>query len=117
MKKSFKCLLLKKKNAQKTRLEPDCRIFCDDAISFLKKQKGTRFDLVFLDPPYASSLIDEALTLLAERGLIKDTSYIVCESDSFDFLSDKNAERYEIYKSMKHGVAHVLILKSREGSL
>ena len=103
-----------KKNIEKAKLENNCRVFCDEALSFLKKQSNVRFDIVFLDPPYASRLIDEALTLLAEKKLIKDTSYIVCESDSFDFLSENNAKRYETVKSMKHGVAHILILKATE---
>ena len=106
-----------KGNAQKTRLFDDCSIFCDDALSFLKKQRDKGFDIVFLDPPYASDLINKALLLLVENKLVKSTSYIVCESDSFDILSKENLEKYEIVRKMKHGVAHILILKCAEGVL
>lgn len=102
-----------KKNVQKTRLE-GANVFCTDSISFLKKQSGEeKFDIVFLDPPYASELINESLAVLFERKLIKETSYVVCESDRFEFLNAKNAENFEVIKTMKHGIAHISVLKLR----
>ncbi|MBO5715894.1 MAG: 16S rRNA (guanine(966)-N(2))-methyltransferase RsmD [Clostridia bacterium] len=100
-----------KKNIQKTRLE-GANALCTDSISFLKRQNGTeKFDIVFLDPPYASELINDALSLLLERELIKETSYIVCESDRFEFLNEKNQSNFEVIKTMKHGIAHISVLK------
>ena len=88
---------------------------CEDSISFLKKQSGIeKFDIVFLDPPYATNLIDEAVSLLFERDLIKETTYIVCESDRLDILSEENSDRFETIKTMKHGIAHILVLKMRK---
>ena len=103
-----------KKNVEKSRLNDGCVVLCEDSISFLKKQSGIeKFDIVFLDPPYATNLIDEAVTLLFDKELVKETSYIVCESDKFDILSEKNASRFEVIKTMKHGIAHISVLKMR----
>ena len=55
--------------------------------------------------------IDEALKLLFDKKLVKKTSYIVCESDRFDILGVENSQKYDIIKTMKHGVAHVSVLK------
>ena len=113
--KSKSAIEIIKKNAQKSKLSDACRIVCDDSLAFLKKQNGdTRFDIVFLDPPYASDLINQSLDILSQRKLIKNTSYIVCESSNFDFLSENNAKKYEIVKKVKHGIAHILILKCSE---
>ena len=102
-----------KKNVQKTRLE-GANILCTDSTSFLKRQSGVeKFDIVFLDPPYASELINESLTLLFDGELIKETSYIVCESDRFEFLNTQNSEKFEVIKTMKHGIAHISVLKKR----
>lgn len=108
-----------KKNIAKSRLADGCVPLCEDSISFLKKQNGAvLFDIVFLDPPYASDLINESLNLLFDKKLIKNTSYIVCESDTFDILSIENSEKYDIIKTMKHGVAHISVLKvKREATL
>lgn len=104
-----------KKNIEKSRLADGCTALCEDSLSFLKKQSGIeKFDIVFLDPPYATNLIDEALGLLIERDLLKKTSYIVCESDRFDILGEMNYNRYEVLKTMKHGIAHISVLKVRE---
>ena len=103
-----------KKNIEKSRLGDGCIALCEDSLSFLKKQSGVdKFDIFFLDPPYATNLIDESVGLLFEKQLIKETSYIVCESDRFDVLSEKNSDRFETIKTMKHGIAHILVLKMR----
>lgn len=101
-----------KRNIKKSRLDENCIALCEDSISFLKKQNGAvLFDIVFLDPPYASDLINEAVEILSSKKLIKDTSYIVCESDRFDILNVENSKKYDIIKTMKHGVAHISVLK------
>ena len=104
-----------KKNIEKSRLSDGCIAICEDSLSFLKKQSGMeKFDIVFLDPPYATKFIDEALNVLFDKNLLKPTSYIVCESDRFDILNENNYNRCEIVKTMKHGIAHISILKMRE---
>ena len=104
-----------KKNIEKSRLSDSCIAICEDSLSFLKNQSGAeKFDIVFLDPPYATNLIDEALGLLFDKQLLKETSYIICESDRFDILGEMNYNRYEAVKTMKHGIAHISILKVRE---
>lgn len=100
-----------KKNIEKSRLTDGAQTFCEDSISFLKRYKGEPFDVVFLDPPYATNLIDDALKLLFDRKLLKQRSYIVCESDRFEILGVENSQNYDIIKTMKHGIAHVSVLK------
>ena len=103
-----------KRNIEKSHLNDGCVAVCEDSISFLKKQSGVeRFDIIFLDPPYTSDLINEALNVLFDKSLIKESSYIVCESDRFDIMSEKNISRFEIIKTMKHGIAHISVLKMR----
>lgn len=103
-----------KKNIQKSRLNEGAVVLCEDSLSFLKRQNGAeRFDIVFIDPPYASNLIDESLKLLFDKKLVKNTSYIVCESDRFDILGVENSQKYDIIKTMKHGVAHVSVLRPK----
>ena len=104
-----------KKNINKTGLTSGAFATCEDSLSYLRRQDGTRkFDVVFLDPPYATALIDEALSLISSRELVTADSYIVCESDRFEILGLENSQKYDIIKTMKHGVAHISVLKLRK---
>lgn len=59
--------------AQKVRLLPS------DAMLFLSGCRE-KFDLVFLDPPYAGTLLEEALKRIAEIDIVSENGIIVCES-------------------------------------
>ncbi|HEY8123004.1 MAG TPA: 16S rRNA (guanine(966)-N(2))-methyltransferase RsmD [Myxococcota bacterium] len=64
-------------------LEARARIVGRDAVSALRALAGAgeRFDLCFVDPPYASGLAAETLALLAEGGLLAERAVLVAESD------------------------------------
>ena len=56
-------IALIKRNAQKTRLFDRCRFLVSDYRNYLRKARGrAKFDLVFLDPPYALRALPEALS-------------------------------------------------------
>lgn len=99
-----------KKNAEKTKLSADCTIMLSDWKETLRRSSGKKFDIVFLDPPYSSGLIPEVLKSLYQH--LKPTSIVVCESDQD--ISDRIDCRYEIKKTVKYGVAHVMLLKIKE---
>ena len=106
------------KNAEKTRLADKCKIYCTDSFDYLKRNKGEKFDIVFIDPPYALKLVEKSLQLLIENDNLKPTSLVVCESAESDvFTSDSSVkEKLEIFKSGKYGVAHVNIFTPKGGN-
>lgn len=104
-----------KKNAEKTRLSEKCEIVCGDSLDYLKKCFGRKnFDMIFIDPPYASDLINASLLLISEGRLTYPTSYIVCESGREDILDSKSLENFEVIKKAKYGAAYILILRPAE---
>ena len=111
--KSRDAVAIIQKNANATRLADRCTILCSDGMEYLKRERGVGFDIVFLDPPYASSLIKNALeTLLAQR-LLKAGSFVVCESDKEDVFGGDEAlkSHFDIVKQSRYGIAYVTILK------
>lgn len=96
-----------KKNAEKARLMYGCKIMQSDWKETLRRTRGEKFDIVFLDPPYAMNVIPKVLDELLES--LKSTSTVVCESGND--ISDSISKKYEIIKSAKYGVAYVTILK------
>lgn len=104
-----------KKNTAKTRLE-GAEIVCADSMNWLEgaAKRGLSFDIVFMDPPYAEKLLPRCLEKLFRGNLLKSTSLIVCESGAQEdlFCGDEAlADRFDVIKSTRYGVAYVNILK------
>ena len=104
-----------KDNAKKTRLENQCDIYQGDYKVFLQRLRGRCvFDLVFLDPPYAQSLVPQALFELVEHQMLAKGAKLICETASPDdvFGVDQGlSEHFEILKQTRYGIAHVTILQ------
>ena len=105
------------KNAEKTRLLEKCKIYCNDCFDYLRKNKGEKFDIVFIDPPYALKLAEKSIEALVENECLKPTSLIVCESAEQTVFSETSElkEKFDIYKSGKYGVAYVNIFVPKGG--
>ena len=67
-----------RRNLKAAGLYASAHVLTTDAMLFLERGRE-RFDLAFLDPPYASGLLPEALARLAPQ--IDPGGTVVCESD------------------------------------
>lgn len=56
----------------------EARLVQSDSIAFL--EKGEKFDVVLLDPPYATNLLDKALKTINSVDILTDGGIIMCES-------------------------------------
>lgn len=60
-----------------------------DAIAWLRGHGETRFDLIFLDPPYAQGAVPEAIRAIAEGRMLSPDGIVVAETDrSFENAAD-----------------------------
>ena len=101
-------------NIEKTKLSPYCQLFNSDVKDFLRVMKGKkRYDVVFIDPPYALRAVVPTLKALLEGEMLKSSSIIVCESEEADIFESDAAfgEKFEIIKRAKYGMAHITIVK------
>lgn len=106
-----------RKNAEKTRLLDRCTIITTTADAYLGRCYGEKFDIVFLDPPYAGGLLPRTLALLLDSDALKPTSKVICESGSPDdvFGADSAlASHFSVIRSAKYGAAYLTILKLSE---
>ena len=78
-----------------------------DASSYLTRP-GDRFDLVFLDPPYASGLLLPVLAMVAP--LVNDGGIIVCETN--DALPPpERIDRFTVAKTYRFGQTYVWLYR------
>lgn len=61
--------------------EKQCKIFNCDYLAALKKLSGNKFDLVFLDPPYATDFGESALKFMLENDMLNDDALVIFEHD------------------------------------
>ena len=57
-----------------------------DSISFL--QRGEKFDIILLDPPYATNLLDKALEIINSVDILSEGGIIMCESGREKLMPD-----------------------------
>lgn len=75
-------VVAKKLEQEKTRLGADeVRIHCQDGILFLQMSTPGAVNIAFLDPPFGSGLMDEAIAILEERQWLADGALIYLETD------------------------------------
>lgn len=67
-----------KENLKKTKLDQKASVFQSDYLRFLSTTRE-RFDIIFLDPPYAENFIENALRKISEIDILTEGGIIVCE--------------------------------------
>lgn len=100
-------------NVKKTHFENFSTVITSEFSASLKKLSGKeRYDIVFVDPPYASDCLIKALKCLVEYDLLNEGAIIVCESGKEDIFEgdDKIKESFQVKKTSKYGVAYITIL-------
>ena len=71
-----------------------------DALAYLRS--GEKFDLVFLDPPYASGLLEQALTDIAAFDICRQHGIIVAEHPA-DRSLPAPAAPYRVRRTYRYG--------------
>ena len=67
-----------RENLQVCGLTDSAIVRSGDAMAYLKS--GEKFDLIFLDPPYDTGLLDKALANVVQFDILAEGGIIVCES-------------------------------------
>ena len=72
-----------------------------------------KYDLIFLDPPYATNLLEKSLKKITEFDKLNTGGIIVCENSSADALPDFR-EPYRKLKSYRYGRIFITIYTKYE---
>ncbi len=86
-------------------------VVVQSAINFLRHPATNKFDLVFLDPPFDSDLLAQAMPLLVENGWLADGALVYVEQ-----ASKKDPEQppksWQVYKEGKAGYCRYTVYKT-----
>ena len=110
--KSKDAIEIIKKNVQKTHMEESVQILNVDFEACLDKVKNQKFDIIYLDPPYATDYISKAIRKIIGNEIITNESIIIVETDDETRILEeiKNTE-VQIVDKRKYGRATIIFLK------
>ena len=85
-------------NLKLTGLADRARVVNGDALSYLAGA-GERFDIVFIDPPYADRLWESAISAIYRFDILANHGIMVCESPAERELPDLPApySKHRVY--------------------
>ena len=108
-------------NVEKTHFTDMCAILSNDWKPVLRRLAGReRFELIFLDPPYAGGFLPKVLAKMLEWDLLAEGGIIVFESAAEGDVFGGNEElknQFTIRRVARYGAACVTILEKGETSL
>ena len=67
-----------KDNLKKVRFDQQASVFQMDYLRYLSTARE-KFDIIFLDPPYAEKSLENALQKISEIDILSDDGIIICE--------------------------------------
>lgn len=100
-----------KKNIQKTHLEEKTCVYNMDFRQCLNELAGKKIDLVYLDPPYKTNFIENALELILNLDLLSEDSLIIVETDDKNVIDRINNQYLKKIDIRKYGRALVAFIK------
>ena len=97
------CKLIKE-NLRRAKLEENARVVRSDYLSFLNSCRE-KFDMIFLDPPYAEIFLENSLKRITEIDILQSGGIIVCERPlgkelSLDFDGYSRSKDYKYGKTL-----------------
>ena len=106
-----------KANARKTGFFDASHFLVSDYRNYLRKAAGKeKFDIVFIDPPYAERIAVDAMMRVIAAEMVKRGTIFVLESEE-DLSADERlaCDDFTVIKSKKYGRAFVSILRYEPG--
>ena len=102
------------KNLQETKLLDKAQIICSDYMEALNKiaNQNIKFDIIFLDPPYKTNYLENAINTIVKNELLKQDGIIVLETDDENKIENiKKIENIEIYDKRKYGIVNIVFVR------
>ena len=90
-----------RENVNSTGFADQSTVIQGDALAFLSRCRE-KFDLIFLDPPYGSGLLEKAMELITTIDIVSENGIIVCENGSNSGWPVV-AEPYRMQKEYRYG--------------
>ncbi len=96
---------LVRENLAATGLGDRASVVCGEALAYLRSVRE-RFDVIFIDPPYAAGLWESALSAISQFDILSDHGIIVCESPAQREMPER-VGRCVQYRTYRYGTVKI----------
>lgn len=104
-----------KQNVQKTHFEEKVEVYNMEFTKLVERLQNQKFDIIYIDPPYATDLIKISLEKIIEYELVNENTKIIVETDDETrILNQIEKMDVEITDKRKYGRATIIFLKYRK---
>ena len=104
-----------KQNVQKTHFEEIAEIYNMEFTKLVERLQNQKFDIIYIDPPYATDFIKISLEKIIEYKLVNENTKIIVETDDETrILNQIEKMDVEITDKRKYGRATIIFLKYRK---
>ena len=105
-----------KQNVQKTHFEEKVEVYNMEFTKLVERLQNQKFDIIYIDPPYATDFIKISLEKIIEYELVNENTKIIVETDDETrILNQIEKMDVEITDKRKYGRAMLIFLKIRKG--
>ena len=106
---NFKAIKTIKRNIASLKIEDESNVINTGYLDYLYKTEE-KFDIIFLDPPYDMEEINNIISIISERKILKDDGVIVCLYEKKNSINNTNNGIME-YKQKNIGITKVSFMK------
>lgn len=104
-----------KQNVQKTHFEEKVEVYNMEFTKLVERLQNQKFDIIYIDPPYATDFIKISLEKIIEYELVNENTKIIVETDDETrILNQIEKMDVEITGKRKYGRATIIFLKYRK---
>ena len=104
-----------KQNVQKTHFEEKVEVYNMEFTKLVERLQNQKFDIIYIDPPYATDFIKISLEKIIEYELVNENTKIIVETDDETrILYQIEKMDVEITDKRKYGRATIIFLKYRK---
>lgn len=112
--KSYEAIQIINKNIKKTHLEGKAKVIKNDYKKALELLQGQKFDVIFIDPPYALDIAVNSIKAIIEFNLLADDGIIILETDNEKReLENLNKVNVNVYDLRKYGRVNLIFLNRK----
>lgn len=113
--KSKESMAIVKSNIKKARVENESITMNIDFKSAILSlgNKGEKFNIIFMDPPYYKNMFEDALSMVDQNNLLEEDGVIVVEHDTKDSFPENIGRLYKS-RDKKYGKTTLTFYKMEE---